>query len=110
MEAGSLSSHSDLITNASKQPVRQAHWWAQNRAYRIWELAQLSGMDGEESRGHLLSLRTFSTFFHFFPAALDQIVRPARVLGPKLPVVRLSRNLAHNPCRINKAVTPSFWH
>jgi hypothetical protein len=26
--------------------------------------------------------------------------------------VRLSdsRNLAHNPCRINKPVSPSFWH
>ena len=27
-------------------------------------------------------------FFSFFPAALDRIVRPARVLGPMLPITR----------------------
>ena len=49
---------------------------------------ELSSMANKDSRGHLRSLRTFSTFFMFFPAAQDQIPRLARVLGPKLPVTR----------------------
>jgi hypothetical protein len=31
-------------------------------------------------------------------------------LVPKFPVSRLSRNLAHNSCRINKRISSSFWH
>jgi hypothetical protein len=66
------------MTNASKQPVRQAHWRAQNWAHRIWRLAQLSGMKIKGSRGHLRSLRTFSTFFFIFDLILlcEFAVRP----------------------------------
>jgi hypothetical protein len=84
VEAGSLSSHSDLITNASKQPVRQAHWWAQNRAYRIWELAQLSGMDGEESTGTPSEPADLLHFFSFFSSRTGLDRAPGQGTGTQV--------------------------
>jgi len=53
---------------------------------RSAEWPELSGTESKGSRGHLRSLRTFFHFFYFFQT--HGIVRTARVLGPKLPVMR----------------------
>ena len=56
----------------------------------------MSGTENKGWRGHLRSLGTFSTFFRFFSAALDWIVRPARVLGLKLPLLVLDQRVGLN--------------